>query len=288
MDISRVLEAQQILEVAVAAPVMGVFDYLAPVATEAPLSVGARVRVPFGRGTRMGWLVGAKAVSELPEQRLRRVLSVLDAQPLMPPDLLRMLVWAARYYQHPLGEVLAAALPKALREGRGLAHGEPGWELSAEGRSADPDALRRAPAQLGIYLALRARSAPATAAELEAVSSNWRRAVAALAARGWLVAGHASAALPVADIEPDQPPVLTADQSVAVARINAAQGFQCFLLDGVTGSGKTEVYLRCIEQALAANRQSLVLVPEIGLTPQLLERFQRRFRVPIALLHSAP
>jgi primosomal protein N' (replication factor Y) len=286
VDISRVLEAQQILEVAVAAPVMGVFDYLVPVAVEGPLLVGQRVRVPFGRGTRMGWLVGAKAVSELPEQRLRRVLSVLDAQPLMPPDLLRMLVWAARYYQHPLGEVLSAALPKALREGHALARGEPCWALSAEGRSADPDALRRAPAQLGIYLKLRASTAPVTAADLDAVSSGWRRAVAALAARGWVTVSHAAALPPVADIRPDEPPTLTADQAQAVAQINATQGFRCFLLDGVTGSGKTEVYLRCIEQALAAGRQSLVLVPEIGLTPQLLERFQRRFPVPIALLHS--
>jgi primosomal protein N' (replication factor Y) len=285
-DISRVLEAQAILEVAVAAPVMGVFDYRAPHTTDGPLLPGQRVRVPFGRGTRLGWLVGSKAASDLPEHRLRRVLSVLDAEPLLPPDLLRMLIWASRYYQQPLGEVLGAALPKALREGRDIAQGEMHWALSAEGQSADPDLLRRAPAQLRIHAALRACAAPATAADLEVVSSNWRRALAALAARGWITAGRATAVLPIADIEPDRPPVLTADQLQAVTQINAAQGFQCFLLDGVTGSGKTEVYLRCIAQALAAKRQSLVLVPEIGLTPQLLERFQRRFPVPIALLHS--
>lgn len=280
------LEVQQILEVAVAAPLMGVFDYLAPVSGDGPLLIGQRVRVPFGRSTRMGWLVGSKAVSELPEHKLRRILSVLDAEPLLPPDLLRMLVWAARYYQHPLGEVLAAALPKALREGRDTASGEMLWALNAEGLSADSEVLRRSPAQLRIYTALRNRSAPAAAADLETVSNTWRRAVAALAARGWMTVSHATVALPVADMAPDVPPVLTADQARAVEQINTAQGFHCFLLDGVTGSGKTEVYLRCIEQALAAGKQSLVLVPEIGLTPQLLERFQRRFPVPIALLHS--
>ncbi|MEZ5562923.1 MAG: primosomal protein N' [Gammaproteobacteria bacterium] len=283
---SRVLEVQQILEVAVDAPLMGVFDYLAPLATEAPLQVGQRLRVPFGRSTRMGWLVGSKAVSDVPEHSLRRVSSVLDATPLLPPDLLRMLVWASRYYQHPLGEVLSAALPKALREGRDLARGEMHWTLSAEGRSADPDELRRAPAQLRIYRALKAAAGPVTAAELEAVSSNWRRAIAALAARGWISVSHSAVPPPVATVAPDEPPVLTAGQAQAVAEINAARGFHCFLLDGVTGSGKTEVYLRCMAQALAAGRQSLVLVPEIGLTPQLLERFQRRFPVPIALLHS--
>ena len=280
------LEVQQILEVAVAAPVMGVFDYLAPVSVDAPLLVGQRLRVPFGRSTRMGWLVGSKAVSELPAHRLRRVLSVLDTEPLLPPDLLGMLVWAARYYQHPLGEVLTAALPRALREGRDTASGETLWALNAEGMSADPEVLRRAPAQLRIYKVLRERPAPAAAADLEAVTSTWRRAVAALGARGWLTISHATVALPVADIAPDVPPVLTADQARAVEQINAAQGFQCFLLDGVTGSGKTEVYLRGIAKVLAAGRQSLVLVPEIGLTPQLLERFQRRFQVPVALLHS--
>ncbi len=286
VEINRVLEAQQILEVAVAAPVMGIFDYLPPVTADGPLLVGQRVRVPFGRSARMGWLVGSKPVSALPEDRLRRILSVLDTEPLLPPDVLRMLVWASRYYQHPLGEVLAAALPKALREGRHKASGEMLWALSTAGRAADPGLLHRAPVQLCIYTALRTRSAPATAADLEALSGSWRRAMTALMERGWVTISHAAAVPPVADVAPDVRPILNADQALAVAQINAAQGFQCFLLDGVTGSGKTEVYLCCIEQALAAGLQSLVLVPEIGLTPQLLERFQRRFPVPIALLHS--
>ena len=88
MDISRGFEAQPILEVAVAAPVMGVFDYRIPDTMDGPLLVGQRVRVPFGRGTRLGWLVGSKAASDLPEHRLRCVLAVLDAEPLLPPDLL--------------------------------------------------------------------------------------------------------------------------------------------------------------------------------------------------------
>ena len=213
MEISRVLEAQQILQVAVDAPLMGVFDYLPPATADGPLRIGQRVRVPFGRSTRMGWLVGSKPVSDLPEHKLRRVLSVLDNEPLLPPDLLRMLVWASRYYQHPLGEVLAAALPKVLREGGDTAGGEMLWALSAEGLAADSDVLRRAPAQLRIYLALRGRTAPAAAADLEAVSSTWRKAVSALAARGWMTVSHAAALLPVANVLPDVQPVLTAGQA---------------------------------------------------------------------------
>ena len=218
-----------ILEVAVSAPLMGLFDYLAP-AEAIALAPGVRVRVPFGRGTRVGLLVGVKTTSNLPAGKLRQALEVLDSEPLLPADLQRLLAWASAYYQHPPGEVFATAVPKALREGR-----------SATGRK-------------------RSR----TRQPVEPVADDSKR---------------------VSDL-PAEPPELTADQARAVEAINAARAYRCFLLDGVTGSGKTEVYLRCIRQVLDAGRQSLVLVPEIGLTPQLLERFRRRFPVPMAVLHS--
>ncbi len=215
--------ASQILEVAVAAPLMGLFDYLPPADTEIELQPGMRVRVPFGKGTRVGLLMGLKAATTVPEGKLRQALAVLDTEPLLPDDLRRLMSWASAYYQHPPGEVFAAAVPKALREGR------------------DPRQRRKR------------KTPPAAAAEV--VSAEF-------------------------------PPVLTADQGRAVAAINAAAGFRCFLLDGVTGSGKTEVYLRCIQERLNTGQQCLVLVPEIGLTPQLLDRFRRRFPVPMAVLHS--
>ena len=212
-----------ILEVAVAAPLMGLFDYLAPADTEADLRPGMRVRVPFGRGTRVGLLVALKTASSLPADRLRRAQAVLDAEPLLPEDVQRLLSWAASYYQHPPGEVFATAVPKALREGR-----EPVRRRKPKARPVEADEVP--PAEL--------------------------------------------------------PPALTVGQGLAVAAITAATGFRCFLLDGGTGSGKTEVYLRCIQERLDAGQQCLVLVPEIGLTPQLLDRFRRRFPVPMAVLHS--
>ncbi|TFG80515.1 MAG: primosomal protein N', partial [Chromatiales bacterium] len=112
------MPAPLILEVAVAAPLMGLFDYLAPADDSVKLTPGLRVRVPFGRGTRVGLIVGLKETSDLPESRLRRADAVLDAEPLLPGDLQRLLRWASVYYQHPPGEVFAAAVPKALREGR--------------------------------------------------------------------------------------------------------------------------------------------------------------------------
>jgi len=212
-----------ILEVAVAAPLMGLFDYLAPANAEIELRPGMRVRVPFGRGTRVGLVVGLKAASNLPADKLRRAEAVLDAEPLLPDDVRRLLSWASAYYQHPPGEVFATAVPKALREGR------------------DPVRPRKL------------KAAPTTTDE---------------------------------GLQAEVPPALTPDQGRAVAAINATAGFRCFLLDGVTGSGKTEVYLRCIRERLNAGQQCLVLVPEIGLTPQLLDRFRRRFPVPMAVLHS--
>jgi primosomal protein N' (replication factor Y) len=218
--VDKPVPASPILEVAVAAPLMSLFDYLAPAAGATAPAPGLRVRVPFGRGTRVGLIVGLKAASDLPASKLRRALEVLDTEPLLPPDVQRLLRWASAYYQHPPGEVFATAVPKALRDGR------------------DP-ARQRKPK-----------------------------------------------VVPDQTLPADTPPELTADQARAVATINAAAGFRCFLLDGVTGSGKTEVYLRCIRDRLAANQQCLVLVPEIGLTPQLVERFRRRFPVPVAILHS--
>jgi primosomal protein N' (replication factor Y) len=210
-----------ILEVAVPAPLMGVFDYLAPEDCPVELRPGLRVRVPFGRGTRVGLLLGFKDASDLPPEKLRRAEAILDAEPVLPEDVQELLVWASAYYQHPPGEVFATAVPKALRAGR------------------DPARRRKR--------------------KLEAAGD----------------------ALPA-----DTPPELTTDQGRAVAAISQATGFRCFLLDGVTGSGKTEVYLRCIRERLDAGQQCLVLVPEIGLTPQLLERFRRRFPLPMAVLHS--
>jgi primosomal protein N' (replication factor Y) len=202
---------------------MGLFDYLPPADAAGELRPGMRVRVPFGRGTRVGLLVALKATSPMPSDKLRRALAVLDAEPLLPDDVRRLLSWASAYYQHPPGEVFATAVPKALREGR------------------NPVGRRKA------------KAASASAGEA-----------------------------PPAQV----PPELTADQGRAVAAINATAGYRCFLLDGVTGSGKTEVYLRCIGERLDAGQQCLVLVPEIGLTPQLLDRFRQRFPVPMAVLHS--
>jgi len=275
-----------VLEVAVPAPLMGLFDYLAPAGSAGPLRPGVRVRVPFGKGIRVGLVMGLKSGSDLPASRLRRIESVLDREPLLPDDLQRLLGWASAYYQHPPGEVFATAIPLALREGRGTAEGEAAFGLTPAGQAADPALLKRAPAQWRALQSLREAQGPVTEEQLDSLGPTWRRALQALVARGWVARSRLAPVLEPVPATADTPPALTPGQSRAVAAITAAAGFRCFLLDGVTGSGKTEVYLRCIRERLDAGQQCLVLVPEIGLTPQLLDRFRRRFPVPMAVLHS--
>ncbi|MDQ2695178.1 MAG: primosomal protein N' [Pseudomonadota bacterium] len=210
-----------ILRIVVPSPLYRTFDYLPPEGVDsARLAPGVRVRVPFGSTRQVGVLLEVAEHSPLPLESLRPALEVLDAQPVLAPDLLELACWAQEYYHHPPGEVFAAFLPTLLRQGKPARPGR-----------------RRSPA------------APAVAGQI--------------------------------------PPVLNPHQTAAVAAVGGAlDRFAVFLLDGVTGSGKTEVYLRIVEAVVQRGRQALVLVPEIGLTPQVLARFQDRLPGPLAVLHS--
>jgi len=279
------MSREPILAVAVPAPLMGLFDYLAPLAAEPAPQPGVRVRVPFGRGSRVGLIVGVKATSDLPAERLRRATAVLDPAPLLPADVRRLLDWAAAYYQHPPGEVMAAALPTALRDGQDAGGTEHVFQLTPAGQSADEATLRRAPVQYRVLAQLRAAAGQLTADELAASGDGWRRAVHGLKARGLVAEARRVPALPAVAATRDTPPELSPHQATAVAAVNAAAGYRCFLLDGVTGSGKTEVYLRILEAVQQLGRSAIVLVPEISLTPQTVGRFASRFP-DVAVLHS--
>jgi primosomal protein N' (replication factor Y) len=278
--------ASCIWQIAVPAPLFRCFDYLPP-KHDAPARPGVRVRVPFGKREAVGVLVRVAETSELPRSRLKSVLKVLDDEPVLTPALFKLLLWAADYYHHPVGEVLHTALPVWLRQGRAAtATGARVWTLAASGRAVDPAALARTPARKKILEALRAAPDGLAAEKLSRISPRWSQAVKALGAEGW-VSVHTRDCLEAAEALPTPAPLLNPPQRAAAEAIAAASGdYRAFLLHGVTGSGKTEVYLQAIEKALARGLQALVLVPEIGLTPQLVDRFRRRFRVAIAVLHS--
>ncbi len=269
------------LRVAVPLPIPGALDYLPKVPGDLDAALGCRVRVRVGSREVVGVVVDLGAPDVAPE-RLRPIEARIDADPVLDAELLGSLKRAAGYYHAPLGELLATALPSLLRGGGALPDTrEPVWALTAEGEAA---AARLRPGTRTRALADLLGAAPRGSAELDLLLPGWRPAARALTGRGLLARRDrppASAALVARKIG------LNAEQATAADAVRAALGgFAPFLLDGVTGSGKTEVYLAAIAECLARDRQSLVLVPEIGLTPQTLRRFAERLGVPVLALHS--
>lgn len=277
--------AQPVLRLAIPAPVYGLFDYHPPADVDAAgLSPGIRVEVMFGRSRRLGLLVEVTASSDLPVDRLRAARRIVDAEPVLPADLLTLLRWAAEYYRQPPGEMFWSMLPAALRRGEAIDAQVPLLALTPGGQAQCVDTLRRAPRQAELLARLQQQPVIPVAALDDAL----RRAAGTLCARGWArrTSGVADQAASTAWSTPAPGPDLTPEQAAAVATISAGTGFGVQLLHGVTGSGKTEVYMRLMAQQVAAGRQSLVLVPEIGLTPQLIDRFRARFGDAVAVLHS--
>ncbi len=285
------MSVNAILRVAVPAPLYSCFDYLAPEGVNpADLFPGVRLMVPFGKGERCGVLLDLVAESELEMGSLKRASKLLDTEPLLGPDDLELLLWAAEYYRHPIGDVVASALPVRLRKGKSQASaGLPGWKLTPAGVEQELELLTRAPRQAQILRLLQqSQDGLLSQAEIYRDGGECRSILRALEQRGLVEPCEIhSCQVELTDARSVTALQLNRDQQQAVeAVIQSGDGFQPFLLDGITGSGKTEVYLALVERALAAGRQVLILVPEIGLTPQLMQRFQNRLDVPMALLHS--
>ena len=268
-----------IVRVALPVPLPRCFDYTAD--NIAPGDLGRCVRVPFGRGEKTGLIVALPDAADLPVERLKPVIAIQREAPALPADWLALVEFTARYYQHPLGEVVAMALPPRLRRADAVAGAEadPLLELSPAGRQALADSKRESRA-LALLRALDA-DGPARRQWLREHHGN---AVADALKRGWIAPGAAADPAQMAGA-----PLLTDEQQAAVAALSEAFGrFQPFLLFGVTGSGKTEVYLRLVQQVIASGGQALILVPEIALTPQLEGRVAGRFPAArVVSLHSA-
>ncbi len=280
------MAASTVLEIALPTPLRRRFDYLPPEGVDtAQLQPGQRLRVRFGNQRLVGLIVRVKSESSLPLQKLRPADELLDTTPLLPDDLWRLCLWAADYYQHPIGDALHTALPVLLRQGEpDREKGEPYWHLTTEGKGLPEGALKRAPRQAELLAALQQRGA-LNRADLAALGIA-RSHVKTLEDKGLVLSREQVLTPPPStEILRDTPLSLSDEQAKALARI-PAEGFHISLLDGTTGSGKTEVYLQAIARTLAQGKQALVLVPEIGLTPQTLARFQRRFAQPVVALHS--
>ena len=277
-----------VLRLAIPCPLRRLFDYLPPAGMTgeelAVLQPGLRLRVPFGRRQVTGYLLSVETTSALPRDALKPATEVIDREPLIRPALLRLCDWAARYYHHPPGEVLSAVFPRTLREGK--AHrpgGTPGWRLTTHGMGLPAGALARSPRQAealallqneGDVVADRFRVLGITSAVLRSLRDKRLVEKCVVRQDPDPVVSH-----PGLDLNPEQ-------ADVVGALLEVREGFSCHLIEGVTGSGKTEVYLQLISDCLDRGRQALVLVPEIGLTPQTLERFRQRFAANIVAVHS--
>jgi len=278
-----------LLAVAIDAPLRRLFDYRAPPSLDpARLQPGQRVWVPFGRRKAVGVIVELRERSEVPEARLRSAIALIDEQPVIDATLLALLRWAADYYRHAPGEVIAAALPVAIRNGADAAATTERWVLSAAARTGSAAPLSARAGKLRELAAWLEAHGPSGAAELAAVSPRWRDHVRELEKRGWVTRAQQEVeSLAGATRIHAHVLELTPEQQAAVDAVAVARGkFAPFVLHGVTGSGKTEVYLRAIAEVVARGEQALVLVPEISLTPQLVARFAERFSGPLAVLHS--
>ncbi len=242
--------------------------------------------VPFGRSRMLGIVAEQVTKSNYSQQKLRAVETVLDTSPAMSKSLLATLRWAAQYYQQPIGEVLATALPKTIRRGRQL---QPKfgyvYQLTETGFNTDAETLRRARVQKQAFELLQNSQSPLAPTAFKSVGTSWRTALQALESKGLISKLEQS----VESVPGKQQLIgqLTSQQTHARDHILASMDqFRCYLIQGVTGSGKTEVYLHVIANVIKAGGQALMLVPEIGLSPQLEQRVKVALGVPVSTYHS--
>ncbi len=270
---------------AIALPLYRVFEYALDASD--PAVSGCRYRLPFNNGVKTGLLLSVSDTSEFDPTRIKPVQERLDEQPILGEHMLTLTRWMSDYYLQPLGEVVFQCVPAYLRGSRPqhplrLKY----WRLLKPDSDLIEDLRRRSPRQFEICEALLKQPSGLIATQLKQINPNWHPVVKALEAKNlvrwdWLEQ-------PVSAVPAPQLPVLTDEQSEVLDAIaTRLDHFAVHLLDGITGSGKTEIYLRMIQQQLEAGRQVIYLVPEIGLTNQLIERVSQRLGECFALSHSA-
>ena len=277
-----------IVRVALAVPLPRFFDYLYP--PDLTPIIGGRVLVPFGSQKRVGIVVDLPASSDVAKEKLKPIIDVLDADSLFNSTTWDWLSWSANYYRAALGDVLFQALPVKLRNGESAVKNDRTfWRITDLGKQAlESGELKRAKKQIEALNLLLTQDLEKGNNEIS--SAIWsalkgkdyvEEIIVPTEQKSWQ---QALGDNPLVNL--DNRLTLNKQQALAFSQLLFQEGFNVWLLEGVTGSGKTEIYLQYIEEVLKKGKQVLVLVPEIGLTPQTVRRFQARFNVEIDVLHS--
>ncbi|MBV1915522.1 MAG: primosomal protein N' [Pseudomonadales bacterium] len=281
----------KILSVAVPVPLSRLFDYrLDENSEELDCNPGQRVWVSFGNRKLVGVIVEINEQSDLELSKIKSVLQLLDPELSIPESLMRLCTWAASYYHYPIGEVFSAAIPALLRSEKPVPIPQiTRIALTTEGEQTDPGTITRSPKQQQLleYLQQNQRCNLSAIQQLSLAGSPLQSLIKkGLAEKLQVDEKFESEDLDTALLA-ESNLALNSEQQVALDTITQQlDQYRCYLLEGVTGSGKTEVYLQAMEKVLQNGQQVLVLIPEIGLTPQTMSRFQNRFNCPQTVLHS--
>jgi len=277
-----------ILRVAVPVPIRKLFDYKAinPLLNAKP---GYRVKVPFGKMMKIGIIVETCNESAFPLSRLKAIHSYIDAKPLFDDEYLKWMLWISQYYHHPIGETLFTAVPNKLKQDKTpLDAVQNIWIINSENKPDAEISFKRSPKQQALYEWLKQQNTPICDQDLNDNFLHWRPALKGLVKKGLVSQGtqtikYNSLPKPISQIEVS----LNEEQLHAANEIKKSLDlFKTFLLNGVTGSGKTEVYINIIAEVVSQKKQAILLIPEIGLTPQFVSRFNESFSDSIVVMHS--
>lgn len=279
---------QTILNVALPVPLRRHFDYLANENTPPQsLMPGARIKVPFGKSkTYTGLLLNTSPGSEYPRDKLKQALEPVDQDPLFDSTHMQLLDWASNYYHYPIGETCFSTMPVALKRGKPAKKKSAyTWELTDLGKQCSAEEFTRAPKQLQVLN--RLRSCLETGQSFTPEETQWHSVLKSLEKKRIVRKKETVPSIEEQQVKAGRV-TLNPDQANAVSRIKQGLGRDGrYLLFGITGSGKTEVYLEVMRDVISRGMQVLVLVPEIGLTPQLIQRIDESIGVRMAVLHSS-
>ncbi len=274
--------ATSYVQIAIAGPMRQLYDYKST-ASPSRLQAGCRVIIPFGKHQRVGIIISQIQDSEFPEHKIKSLVTVIDEQPVLNESQIKLAHWASRYYHHSLGDVCFSMLPTKLRSNTPFSLPyETSWRINDITQAEQIHARAHKQKHCLTLLSQNPAGMSERALRDEGITLDVIKRLASadrILSEQRLISDHNLAT------DAETAPQLTTEQVSAIESVNFDR-FNTYLLNGITGSGKTEVYLQLADQCLQRQQQALILVPEIGLTPQTINRFKRRLSCPIRVLHS--